>query len=83
MSFRGYWKATSIQRAAGAGKVDEIVQARYRARSGVPGTDEVSVQILQKHKASQRRWEENYEGSLGNIDTRECFQKGVTLNKLW
>lgn len=43
MSFRGYWKATTIQRAAGAGRVDEIVQARYRERSGVPGTDKVSV----------------------------------------
>lgn len=43
MSFRGYWKATTIQRAAGAGRVDEIVQARYRERSGVPGTGKVSV----------------------------------------
>lgn len=42
MSFRGYWKVTTIRRAAGAGRVDEIVQARYRERSRVPGTDEVS-----------------------------------------
>ena len=35
-----------------------------------------------ERRASQRRWEENYEGSLGDIDTREYFQKGVTVNKL-
>ena len=65
MSFRGYWKATSIQRAAGAGKVDEIVQARYRARSGVPGTDEVSVQILEKHKVKSLRGERSQPETMG------------------
>lgn len=62
---------TTIQRVAGANRVNEVVQARGRQKSGGPGTDKLSVCVWEKGSVEGPR------GDRGNSKTGQRKTGGV------